>query len=199
MCYSQRAEAFLSLRKRRVEKEERAHGESSRAQRPRQRSDPVLVPTAPACASARTLDTGGDPHLCALKKNNKTNKQTKKNAKAKKLLSRPCAAGLGGFFQFPPRLWTRGVCVCLCASLVVMGKSGQRSGIGRGFCCSGRMCATPVILLLLLLLHRGVAQGTPRLPPASLTHLNCFNADYFPSTALWERLRVARSCWGLLF
>lgn len=153
MWCSQRAVAFLSLRKRRVEKE-RAHGESSRAQRPRRRSDPALVPTAPACAPARTADTGGDPYICAFKKQiNPPNK----------LFSRPCAAGVGGFFPFFPRLWSRGVCVCLCVSLVVMGESGQKSGIGRGFCCSGRMCATLGILLFLRLLHRGVAQGTPRL------------------------------------
>lgn len=89
--------------------------------------------------------------------------------------------------------------MCLCVSLVVMGESGQRSGIGRGICCSGRMCPAPGILLLLLLLHRGVAQGTPRLPPPSLTHLNCINADYCPSTALWERLCVPCSCRRLLF
>lgn len=96
----------------------------------------------------------------------------------------------GGGGLFPFFLWTRGVCACLCASLIAMGESGQRSGIGRGFRCSGRMCATPGILLLLLLLHRGVAQGTPRLPPPSSAHLNCINADYFPSR---ERLRVACS------
>lgn len=49
------------------------------------------------------------------------------------------------------------------ALLVVMGKSGQRSGIGRGVCSLVRMCASPGILLLLVLAHRGVAQGKARL------------------------------------
>ncbi|CAG08418.1 unnamed protein product [Tetraodon nigroviridis] len=58
------------------------------------------------------------------------------------------------------------------------------------------MCATPGILLLLLLLHRGVAQGTPRLPPPSLAHLNWCNAECFPSAYPRKRLCVARGCWG---
>lgn len=79
-----------------------------------------------------------------------------------------------------------------------MGESGQRSGIGRGFCCSARMCAAPGILLLLVLLHRGVAQGTPRLTP-SFTHLNCLKADSVPAAAVRARPRVPRSCCRLLF
>ncbi|KAA8592178.1 hypothetical protein FQN60_017633 [Etheostoma spectabile] len=49
-----------------------------------------------------------------------------------------------------------------------MGKSGQRSGIGHGGCSLVRMCATPGILLLLVLVHQGVAQERRKL---------CFTAE----------------------
>lgn len=54
----------------------------------------------------------------------------------------------------------RGVlCVNAFYALLVMGKSGQRSGIGRGVCSLVRMCTMSGILVLLVLVHRGVAQG----------------------------------------
>ena len=68
--------------------------------------------------------------------------------------------GKGGFSVPPP--WTEEfffVCVYAFYASLVMGRSGQRSGIGRGACSLVRMCATPGILLLLVLAHRGVAQG----------------------------------------
>lgn len=68
--------------------------------------------------------------------------------------------GKGGFLSSPAA--DRGVfffCVYAFYASLVMGKSGQRSGIGRGACSLVRMCATPGILLLLVLAHRGVAQG----------------------------------------
>lgn len=70
--------------------------------------------------------------------------------------------GKGGGFSVPPP-WTEEFFFCVCVyafyASLVMGKSGQRSGIGRGACSLVRMCATPGILLLLVLAHRGVAQG----------------------------------------
>lgn len=54
------------------------------------------------------------------------------------------------------------------ASPVSMGESGQRSGVGRGAARGSlRMCAAPGIVLLLVLVHRGVAQGKTRPPPHS--------------------------------
>lgn len=54
----------------------------------------------------------------------------------------------------------RGVlCVYVFYALLVMGKSGQRSGIGHWGCSLARMCATAGILVLLVLVHPGVAQG----------------------------------------
>lgn len=77
------------------------------------------------------------------------------------LISRPLWwKGKGGFLSSPAV--DRGVfflCVYAFYASLVMGKSGQRSGIGRGACSLVRMCATPGILLLLVLAHRGVAQG----------------------------------------
>lgn len=44
-------------------------------------------------------------------------------------------------------------------ALTVMGKSGQRSGIVLGSSSLVRMSATPRILIVLVLIHAGVAQG----------------------------------------
>lgn len=44
-------------------------------------------------------------------------------------------------------------------ALPVMGKSGQRSGIVLGSSSLVRMSATPRILIVLVLIHAGVAQG----------------------------------------
>lgn len=77
------------------------------------------------------------------------------------MISRPLWwKGKGGVSQFPRR-GPRSFFFCVYAfyASLVMGKSGQRSGIGRGACSLVRMCATPGILLLLVLAHRGVAQG----------------------------------------
>lgn len=73
----------------------------------------------------------------------------------------PCGGRERGGFLSSPAV-DRGVfflCVYAFYASLVMGKSGQRSGIGRGACSLVRMCATPGILLLLVLAHRGVAQG----------------------------------------
>ena len=44
-------------------------------------------------------------------------------------------------------------------ALSVMGESGLRSGVASGGSSLVRMCAAPGILVLLVLLHPGVAQG----------------------------------------
>lgn len=73
------------------------------------------------------------------------------------------------------------VCVYAFYALLVMGKSGQTSGIGRGVGGLARMCATPGILVLLVLVHRGVAQGKCGervFFHIFLMHLNCFKAGF---------------------
>lgn len=51
------------------------------------------------------------------------------------------------------------LCVYVYCALPVMGKSGQRSGIVLGGSSPVRMSATPRILIVLVLIHAGVAQG----------------------------------------
>lgn len=171
MWCSQRAVAFLSLRKRKVEREESAHGEqqSSAAtaeKRPRAPSHRSSLRSRTDFRHRRPLAP-----LCVIKTATRTKQTAQQTLRCRS----------GDVLPIFPRLWIRGVCVGLCVSLVVMGESGKRSGIGRGFCCSGKMCATPRLLLLLLLLNRGGAQGTPRPSPPPLTHLNCFHVDRFPA------------------
>lgn len=64
-----------------------------------------------------------------------------------------------GVSRFPHRGPRSFVCVYVFYALLVMRKSGLRSGIGHGGCSLVRMCATPGILVLLVLAHRAVAQG----------------------------------------
>ena len=66
----------------------------------------------------------------------------------------------GGEFLIPPYSWTEEFLrVYVRDAVPVMGKSGLRSGVALGGSSLVRMCATPGILVLLVLAHPGVAQG----------------------------------------